>query len=496
MAHPGRHALERPDGTALVDASTGKVQTWRELHAGAVNAANTLHGLGVRPGDSVAFCVENRFEFSHLLWGCVYSGIRYTPVSTRLTPDEIDHIVGDCGARVLVHSTRTAPACGRAAERGIEVVDIDVPGALGTDSDPSPVYERVEGIAMLYSSGTTGKPKGVWRPAPPEPIEEIPPGDAMSAKAYGIGPSSVYLSTAPLYHSAPITFLVQMGRIGATTVVMDRFDALESLRFIEEHSVTHSQWVPTMFIRLLRLSDAERARHDLSSHVWAIHGAGPCPIHVKERMLEWWGPIIHEYYAGTEGAGMCTIGPSEWLTHKGSVGRSVRGPIHIVDENGNDLPAGEIGQIWFENSSDFRYLNDSDKTAEARGAKGTGTFGDIGYVDADGYLYLTDRKSFTINTGGINVYPREIEDVLIRHPAVHDVAVFGVPNEEYGEEVKAVVQPVAGTIADSNLVDDLMAHCRESLATFKLPRTIDFIEEMPREPTGKLRTGLLRERWL
>ena len=279
---------------------------------------------------------------------------------------------------------------------------------------------------MLYSSGTTGKPKGVWRPAPDEPVEDLGPADRAAAEAFGITPDSVYLSPAPLYHSAPITFLIQMGRIGAATVIMERFDPAESLAAIERYGVTHSQWVPTMFVRMLRLPDEERNRHDLSSHVFAIHGAGPCPIAVKEAMLDWWGPIIHEYYAGTEGAGMCRIGPEEWLEHKGSVGRSARGPVLIVDDDGNELPAGEVGQIWFANSSDFRYHGDETKTAEARRGAG-GTFGDIGYLDDDGYLYLTDRKSFTINAGGVNIYPQEIEDVLLAHPAVHDVAVFGLP---------------------------------------------------------------------
>ncbi len=319
---------------------------------------------------------------------------------------------------------------------------------------------------MLYSSGTTGKPKGVWRPAPDEPVEDLGPADRAAAQAFGITTDSVYLSPAPLYHSAPITFLIQMGRIGAATVIMERFDPAESLAAIERYHVTHSQWVPTMFVRMLRLPEDERTRHDLSSHVFAIHGAGPCPIAVKEAMLDWWGPIIHEYYAGTEGAGMCRIGPEEWLEHKGSVGRSARGPVLIVDDDGNELPAGEVGQIWFVNSSDFRYHGDETKTAEARRGAG-GTFGDIGYLDDDGYLYLTDRKSFTINAGGVNIYPQEIEDVLLTHPAVHDVAVFGLPNDEYGEEVKAVVEPDPAVVAD----DALAAELTRSLPHERSPAT-------------------------
>ena len=497
MAHPGVHAAIRPDAAALIMAATGEITTWAELRQRSVAAANKLHDLGARAGDSVAFCIENRPDFAVLVWACHDAGYRYTPISTRLTSEEITYIVDDCGASVVLHSERTSRATADVdALDGVDhVVNIDAPNALGVAGDSAPRYERAEGIGMLYSSGTTGKPKGVWRPAPTEPIEELGPADRGAARAFGITPDSVYLSPAPLYHSAPITFLIQMGRIGATTVIMERFDPAESLAIIEQYGVTHSQWVPTMFVRMLRLSDDERSRHDLSSHVFAIHGAGPCSIAVKEAMLEWWGPIIHEYYAGTEGAGMCRIGPDEWLAHKGSVGRSARGPVMIIDDDGNEAPVGEVGQIWFGNSSDFRYHGDEEKTAEARRGTG-GTFGDIGYLDADGYLYLTDRKSFTINAGGINIYPQEIEDVLLGHPAVHDAAVFGLPNDEYGEEVKAVVEPDPAVVADDALAAELLAHCSRHLAGFKVPRSIDFEPQLPREPTGKLRKHLIRDRYL
>ncbi|MCP4961527.1 MAG: AMP-binding protein [Actinomycetia bacterium] len=495
MAHPGLQAAERPDDTALIIAETGATMSWAELRRQSVQAANTIHDLGIRAGDAVAFCVENRFEFVVLVWACHDAGFRYTPISTRLTPDEVAYIVDDCDARVFIHSSDTASS--RDSAMGIagleHVIDIDQPDALGQTDERKPVYERAEGVSMLYSSGTTGKPKGVLRPAPPEPIEELSPGDRGSAALFGIDTRSVYLSTAPLYHSAPMTFLIMMGRVGAAVVIMKRFDPARALAHIEHYGVTHSQWVPTMFVRMLRLSEDERTRHDLSTHSFAIHGAGPCTIPIKEAMLDWWGPVIHEYYAGTEGAGMCLIGPDEWLAHKGSVGRSMRGPVLIIDDGGNRLPPGEIGQIWFSNSSDFQYYNDPAKTSESRGASGSGTFGDIGYLDDDGYLYLTDRKSFTINAGGINIYPREVEEVLLGHPAVDDVAVFGVPNDEYGEEVRAVVQPSAGATPDPALVDELTDHCGKHLARFKVPRSIDFVDELPREPTGKLRKHLLRE---
>ncbi len=494
MAHPGHHALERPQELALVVVPSGERVRWGELRRRIVRVANALHDRGLRPGDPIAFCVENGRAFVELVWACQDAGFRYTPVSTRLTAEEVRYIVADCGARVFVHTARTAASA--AAPSGVPLLDLDGEDRPGRAGDEPPRYERCEGVAMLYSSGTTGRPKGVWRPAPPAPIEELPPGDRLLALAYGIGPGSVYLSPAPLYHSAPLSFLLQMGRIGATTVVLERFDPLLALECIERHRVTHSQWVPTMFVRMLRLSGEERTRYDLSSHGFAIHGAGPCPIPVKEAMLDWWGPILHEYYAGTEGAGTCVIGPQEWLAHKGSVGRSLRGPVRILDEAGHELPPGEVGEVWFTNGSDFRYHNDDAKTSEARTPSGGASFGDIGYLDDEGYLYLTGRKAFTIIVGGINVYPREIEEVLLAHPAVRDVAVFGLPDDEYGEQVKAVVEPAPGVTAGPELERRLIEHCRPRLASFKLPRSIDFLRELPREPTGKLRTGLLRQSYL
>lgn len=502
MANPAHHAAERPDDVALVVEPAGESLTWSDLRRRIVSAANALADLGLRPGDRVAFCLENRVELVVLVWACQDAGFRYTPVSTRLTADEVRYIVEDCGAKVLLHSARTAPAAsaassgeprGDARAAGLRVIDIDDGDPLGSTRDDAPRYERAEGVAMLYSSGTTGRPKGVWRAAPPEPVEEIPAGDQLMALLYGMGPESVYLSTAPLYHSAPLTFLLFMGRIGATTVVMERFDPVMALTCIEAHRVTHSQWVPTMFVRLLRLPEEERRAHDLSSHEFAIHGAGPCPVAVKEQMLQWWGPIIHEYYAGTEGAGTCVIGPQEWLEHKGSVGRPVRGRAMILDEEGRELPTGEIGQVWFTESSDFRYLNDDAKTAEARTEGGGASFGDLGYLDEEGYLYLTGRRHFTIVVGGVNVYPREIEDVLVAHPSVADAVVFGVPDDEYGEQIRAVVETVGGVSGDPALEQLLLEHCRKSLATFKLPRRIRFVDRIPRDQTGKLRAAALRE---
>ena len=349
---------------------------------------------------------------------------------------------------------------------------------------------------MLYSSGTTGRPKGVSIP-----IEHTPMGGsteilALLTALYGASESSVYLSPAPLYHAAPLRFNMAMLRIGATCVVMEQFDAVEALRLIERYRVTHSQWVPSMFVRMFKLPEAERARHDVSSLEVAVHAAAPCPIPVKEKMIEWWGPVLQEYYAGTEANGFTAINSEEWLEHKGSVGRPLTAKLFILDDDGNVLPPGEIGGVYFASGPDsFEYHNDPDKTAESRSTQGYTTLGDIGYVDDDGFLYLTDRKADMIISGGVNIYPREAENVLITHPAVEDVAVFGVPNEDFGEEVKAVVQPMDPATAGPALAAELIEYCLARLSSIKCPRSIDFEAELPRHPTGKLYKRLLKDRY-
>jgi acyl-CoA synthetase (AMP-forming)/AMP-acid ligase II len=284
-----------------------------------------------------------------------------------------------------------------------------------------------------------------------------------------------------------------MHRVGATSVVMERFDPELSLRLIERHRITHSQWVPTMFVRLLKLPPQLRRRYDLSSHRVALHAAAPCPIAIKEQMIEWWGPILIEYYAATEGHGSTQIDSHEWLQHRGSVGRARNCELHILDEEGHELPPGEVGTVYFGGGPSFEYHNDPDKTASARSAQGWATVGDMGYVDADGYLYLTDRKANMIISGGVNIYPQEAENVLINHPAVADVAVFGIPNEEFGEEVKAVIEPVEFATAGPALERELLAYCHSHLAKFKCPRSIDFAAKLPRSETGKLYKRRIRD---
>jgi acyl-CoA synthetase (AMP-forming)/AMP-acid ligase II len=318
---------------------------------------------------------------------------------------------------------------------------------------------------------------------------------ALNQRLYGFDAAAVYLSPAPLYHSAPLNFCMMVQRLGGTAVVMERFDAREALALIGRHRVTHSQWVPTMFVRLLRLPLEARARFDLASHRVAIHAAAPCPVEVKEAMIAWWGPILYEYYSATERPGITCLRPDEWAAHRGSVGRAVLGEVHVLDDAGHELPPGEVGTVYFANGPRFEYHGDPALTRASRSAEGWTTVGDVGYLDADGFLYLTDRKNFMIISGGVNIYPQEVENVLAAHPQVLDVAVLGVPNAEFGEEVKAVVQPVDPQAAGPALAEALITWCRERLAHYKCPRSVDFAVELPRLPTGKLYKQALRARY-
>ena len=357
------------------------------------------------------------------------------------------------------------------------------------------IADESAGRDMLYSSGTTGRPKGIKTELLDEAIDAPTPLLALARKLYGLGPDSIYLSPAPLYHAAPLRFNMTVMRCGGTSVLMEHFEAEEALALIERHRVTHSQWVPTMFVRMLKLPPDARARYDLSSLRVAIHAAAPCPVPVKEEMIRWWGPVLYEYYAGTEGNGYVACNSQEWLAHKGTVGRALLGEVRILDDDGAVLPPGETGTLYFANGPAFEYHNDPRKTAVSRSREGWSTLGDVGHLDAEGYLYLTDRKDYMIISGGVNVYPQEVENLLVTHPKVADVAVLGVPNEDLGEEVKAVVQPMDWRDAGPALAAELMAYCRGNLSHIKCPRSIDFEPELPRHPTGKLYKRLLRERY-
>jgi acyl-CoA synthetase (AMP-forming)/AMP-acid ligase II len=351
---------------------------------------------------------------------------------------------------------------------------------------------------MLYSSGTTGRPKGIRYLLNREPIGSVPGQMVLLTAVFKMGEDTVYLSPAPLYHSAPLFYCLSVQRLGGTVVCMEEFDPENALRLIEQFRVTHSQWVPTMFVRMLKLPDDVRTKYDLSSHRCAIHAAAPCPVEVKKQMIEWWGPIIEEYYSATEGMGATYINSTDYLTHPGSVGKTLLNPIHVLDEDGNEMPTGEVGTVWFEppaNRPGFEYHKDDSKTKEAHDERGWASVGDMGYLDDEGFLYLTDRRTFMIVSGGVNIYPQEAENVLINHPKVFDVAVFGIPDDEMGEKVHAVVQPADMADAGPDLERELVAYCREHLAHYKCPRAVDFEAELPRQPTGKLYKRLLRDRY-
>ncbi|OBJ67159.1 acyl-CoA synthetase [Mycobacterium colombiense] len=495
------HAIAAPQSPALV--TDGGAISFGELHARCRRVAAALHQVGLRPGDGVALVLPNRPEFFEITWGAQLSGLYYTPVNTHFLPDEVGYVIDDSDAKAVFVDASMPELAAHIRESNAAViariaVGGPLPGwrcyedALVAAGDAPPASD---GSEMLYSSGTTGRPKAVRRPLPVD-------GNGSWAQSvlemalihkYGMGPSSVYLSPAPLYHAAGVNYTMAANRVGAASILMRKFDAETVLRLIETHRVTHAQFVPTMFVRMLKLPAAIRERYDVSSLRCVIHAAAPCPVDVKHRMMEWFGPIIHEYYGGTEGFAGTTIGPQDWLAHPGSVGIPMA-PVHVVGEDGQELPVGESGELYFEGGPDFEYFKDPAKTASVYNDRGWRSLGDMGYVDRDGFLYLTDRSTFMIVSGGVNIYPQEVENLLVMHPKLVDAAVFGVPNDEFGEEVKAVVQPADGVVPGPELAAELVEYCRAHLAGYKCPRTVEF-GILPRDPNGKLYKRRIRDRY-
>ena len=508
--YPGAHAATNPDKPAVIMAGSGETITYAQLDAEANRVSHMFREAGLAPGDHVAWCLENRLSFLPLMWGAHYAGLIYTPISSRLTTDEIDYIVDNSGARAFITSQYKAAQAAELVDRtdGVELrlmMDgvIDGYGSYEqalAEASHEPLEDRVAGTDMLYSSGTTGRPKGVLTAYEPVPVEEAESLVAMMCVLLlGMSDESVYLSPAPLYHGAPLRFTMAAQIIGSTAVIMERFDAAEFLAAVERHSATHTQVVPTMFVRMLKLPDEQRLAHDLSSLTAVLHAAAPCPVEAKRQMIDWWGPIISEYYAGTEGNGFTYCDSEQWLAHPGSVGAPVSCEVHIVDDaTGQEVPAGTEGVVYFSGGSTFEYHLDEEKTLGSRLPNGWSTLGDIGRVDEDGFLYLTDRKSYMIISGGVNVYPQEAENLLTMYPAVLDVAVIGVPDDDLGEVPKAVVQPMDmpdGDEAAAALERELIDYCRAGLASVKCPRTVDFRDELPRDETGKLYKRLLRDEY-
>jgi acyl-CoA synthetase (AMP-forming)/AMP-acid ligase II len=527
MGYPRIWAEKDPHKPAVIMAGIGShpwpagfTVTYGEIDERSNRLARYFRSIGLGIGGHVAIFAENHPRYLETCWAAERSGLYFTAINSHLTADEVAYIVDDCGARVLVTSAAKLAVARAAIERcpkveqvlvyddGLDAETLDDAvlddrvvsyGATLAAFPATPVDDETCGASMLYSSGTTGRPKGIVRPLSGASLADKTATEATLQHFYAYDSSSIYLSPAPLYHAAPLGFNMTVLRLGGTTVVMEQFDPRQFLRLIADYGITHTQVVPTMFVRLLKLSRDERDAADLSSLVSCVHASAPCPVWAKEQMIEWWDPLgvaITEYYGGTELNGLTFIYPEEWMRKKGSVGKSILGRIRILDETGAELPPGQIGSVYFADGGQFEYHNDSDKTASTFAPDGGGTtIGDIGFVDDEGYLFLTDRKAFMIISGGVNIYPQEIEDLLIEHPHVVDVAVFGVPDDDLGESVKAVVQLEAEVIASPAVEAELIEYCHAHLAHFKCPRSIDFEAELPRLDTGKLYKRVLRDRY-
>jgi len=506
--YPGTMVKSRPQQPAFIMAQSGESVTYAELEKRTNRLAHFLRANGLRRLDHFAIFMENNARYVECCGAGERTGLYFTCVNSYLTPEELAYILDNSQSKILITSAAKREVAVEAMAQCPRIaccVVVDGPGdggklvnldaAVGGFPD-TPIADEFLGTAMLYSSGTTGRPKGIVRPLAEAPPAEQLPMFHFLTKLWHYREGMIYLSPAPLYHSAPQAAVNLTIRMGGTAIIMERFDPEHYLALVERHRVTHSQLVPTMFSRMLKLPDAVRQRYDVSSLEIAIHAAAPCPVPVKEQMIAWWGPIIHEYYGATEGLGFTACDSAEWLAHRGTVGRVLLGELHVLDEAMRPVPLRTAGTLWFKTATPFEYFNDPEKTKAARSPDGAlSTVGDVGYVDEDGFVYLTDRATFMIISGGVNIYPQECENLLITHPKVADAAVFGVPNEDLGEEVKAVVQPMPGLRPGPALAEELIAFCRQHLAAIKCPRSVDFEEQLPRLPTGKLYKRVLRDRY-
>ena len=506
--YTGKHAHLRPLQPAFIMASSGETVTYRELEARCNRLAHLFRRRGLQRLDHYSIFMENNGRYLECSGAGERSGLYFTCVNSFLTAGELAYILTNSCSRILITSV-TKLDIAREAIRECPAIELcivaDGPGesdrivglAEATKDLPAtPIADESVGTAMLYSSGTTGRPKGILRPLPEQsPSQQLPLFDFLE-KLWHYREGMIYLSPAPLYHSAPQAAVNLTIRVGGTAIIMEKFDPEFYLSLVGKWGITHTQLVPTMFSRMLKLPEEVKKRYDLSSLEIAIHAAAPCPALVKDDMIKWWGPIIHEYYGATEGLGFTACNSAEWLAHRGTVGKVLLGDLHILDENLRECPVGTPGTVWFKTASPFEYFNDPARTGQARSPDGSmSTVGDVGYVDTDRYLYLTDRATFMIISGGVNIYPQECENLLITHPKIADAAVFGVPNADLGEEVKAVVQPMPGIEPCEALAEELIAFCSRSLSRQKVPRSIDFEAELPRLPTGKLYKRLLRDRY-
>jgi acyl-CoA synthetase (AMP-forming)/AMP-acid ligase II len=504
--HPRQVAAATPDRPALIMAESGEVLSYGALVRRADQAANLFASLGIQAGDTIALFLENNIRYAELCWAAKNSGLYYVCISSQLNTDDLDYIVTNCDAKLLMTSYALRERAAAVAARlsgDIRLLMIDGVvepfrsyEALVESQPAEPLPDRNRGASMLYSSGTTGRPKGVRMPLEPVPPTVPPRRQSFLNDRFKFAGDAVFVNPGPLCHAAPLRMMMATQRLGGTTISFAKFDPAGVLEAIARYRATHGFFVPTMFVRLLRLPDAVKAAADVSSMRYAVHGAAPCPPAVKEAMIDWWGLVIHELYGGTEGMGHTSIAPAEWLKHKGSVGRPAAGAVlRILDPEGRELGPNQTGLVYFANGNRFSYYKEPGKTASAYGPEGLATFGDIGHVDEEGYLYLTDRQAHMIISGGVNIYPQEAENVLITHPRVADVAVIGIPDEDFGEQVKAVIELEDPADHPQALAEELLAYCRSKLSSIKCPRSIDFVDALPRNHMGKLLKRELRARY-
>jgi fatty-acyl-CoA synthase len=508
--HPYLHAQTFPDKPAYIMASSGETLTYAELDRQSNQAAHLLRSLGIESGDHLALFVENSLQFMAIVWACQRAGVIFTTISTHLKREEVAYIADNCQARIFIGSQKLREVSTSVKPMLPSVEHFYMVGSEGDGFvsweqslqgfPTAPIADEARGIPMLYSSGTTGRPKGIL----PQfeagvPITEMNPLWSAMTAAFQYNQQTVYLSPAPLYHASPLANNMMVVAAGGTSIIMEKFDAEQCLALIDQYKVTHGQWVPIMFVRMLKLDSAVKDKYRMDSLRMAIHSAAPCPVDIKQQMIDWWGEVIVEFYSSTEAIGATMLNTQQWLAHRGSVGFPVGCMLHILDDTGNELPAGEIGRVYFSSDNPpFEYFNCDEQSTVAYSAQGYATVGDMGYVDEEGYLYLTDRADFMIISGGVNIYPQEIENLLITHERVADVAVFGLPDAEFGESVKAVVQRYHSddALTEEALAEELAGFCRQHLSNVKCPRSFDFVEELPRFDNGKLYKKGLREAYL
>ena len=498
-------AIEKPDEPAIIMAGSGEKVTYRALNERSNQAAHLFRKLGINAGDHIALLVDNQPLFFEVCWAARRSGLIYTPISTHMSAADTAYILKNSDAKVFVTSSSLAPPAVEAVKTAPSLTHKFMSGHAGdgflswqhaTASElVTPVANPSEGIEMAYSSGTTGRPKGVFKVPRPFPFGHPNADMVRGFPGFGFSSETRFLVPNPVYHAAPMNMSMIVHMLGGTIVLMERFDAERALKAIERYQINHGLFVPTMFVRMLALDDQVRARYDVSSLKQAMHAAAPCPIGTKERMIAWWGPIIAEFYGSTEGCGYTSISTEEWFSKKGSIGRPASGVFHILDEAGNEVPPGVPGSIWVEGARTFSYYKDPVKTNSARNDRGWQTIGDFGYLDSDGYVYLTDRAAFMINSGGVKISSQEIENVLHTHPSVAEAAVFGVPDKEFGEQVKAIVQLKHFTEKSADLEAELIAYCQTKMSRISAPKSIEFEEELPRNALGKLMKKTLKARY-